>query len=48
MMVWYILFLQLLEAVDFPITLPIGDLSHIIKGKSEKQAQRAQRNENGD
>lgn len=40
MMVWYILLVQLLDAVDFPITPPLGDLSHIIKGKSEKAAQK--------
>lgn len=34
-MVWYLLAVQLLEAVDFPITLPVGDLSKIIKGKTE-------------
>lgn len=35
-MVWYLLAVQLLEAVDFPLTLPVGDLSKIIKGKSER------------
>jgi len=40
MMVWYLLLVQLLESVDFPITLPVGDLSGWIKGKSEKAAQR--------
>jgi uncharacterized protein len=35
-MVWYLLAIQLLEAVDFPITLPVGDLSKVIKGKSER------------
>jgi len=24
---WYLLFVQLLESVDFPLTLPVGDLS---------------------
>lgn len=43
MMIWYVLLVQLLEAVDFPITLPVGDLSNIIKGKSERKAQREKR-----
>ncbi|KAL6242948.1 hypothetical protein RBB50_010048 [Rhinocladiella similis] len=36
-MVWYVLAVQLLEAVDFPITLPVGDLSRYIKGKKERE-----------
>jgi hypothetical protein len=32
---WYIIAAQLLAAVDFPIQLPVGDLSTIIKGASE-------------
>ncbi|KAK7756676.1 hypothetical protein SLS62_001117 [Diatrype stigma] len=35
---WYLLFSILLTTVDFPIQLPVGDLSGIIKGKSEKEA----------
>lgn len=27
---------MILEAVDFPIALPVGDLSRFIKGRSEK------------
>lgn len=38
MMVWYLLFIQLLDAVDFPIELPVGDLSHRIRSKSERLA----------
>ena len=48
MMVWYLLLVQLLEAVDFPITLPVGDLSQIIKGKSERAAQEKKRKEESD
>jgi uncharacterized protein len=33
---WYLLFIQLLASVDFPLTLPVGDLSRFIKGASEK------------
>ena len=33
---WWIFLAILLAALDFPIALPVGDLSHIIKGASEK------------
>jgi succinate-acetate transporter protein len=32
---WYLLVVQLLHSVDFPLTLPVGDLSHLVKGASE-------------
>lgn len=35
---WYLFFVQCLASVDFPLNLPVGDLSHIIKGASEKKA----------
>jgi len=44
MMIWYVLLVQLLEAVDFPISLPVGDLSQVIKGKKEKALQKSQGN----
>ena len=47
-MVWYILLVQLLEAVDFPITLPVGDLSKVIKGKTEKLAQQTKKEKNSE
>ena len=34
MEIWYLLFAQMLESVDFPLSLPVGDLSSVIKGKS--------------
>lgn len=34
---WYLWFSMILESVDFPLTLPVGDLSKFIKGKSEKE-----------
>ena len=34
---WYLFFVQLLAAVDFPLNLPVGDLSGMIKGASERQ-----------
>ncbi|KAJ9643335.1 hypothetical protein H2204_002231 [Knufia peltigerae] len=33
---WYLFFVQLLASVDFPINLPVGDLSRFIKGASER------------
>jgi uncharacterized protein len=32
---WYLFLVLLLVAVDFPLNLPVGDLSHIIKGASQ-------------
>jgi succinate-acetate transporter protein len=34
---WYLFAVQLLASVDFPINLPVGDLSRFIKGASEKK-----------
>ena len=34
---WYIFFAIMLASVDFPFSLPIVDLSGMIKGASEKQ-----------
>lgn len=36
---WYLFFVQLLAAVDFPLNLPVGDLSHLVKGASERKKQ---------
>ena len=44
MMIWYLLAVQLLEAVDFPINLPVGDLSKRFKGKSERVVQKVTKN----
>jgi len=35
---WYIWYALILLAVDFPIRLPLGDLSMIIKGATENAA----------
>lgn len=35
--IWYLLAAQMLESVDFPLSLPVGDLSSVIKGKSLKR-----------
>ncbi|KAL4954124.1 GPR1/FUN34/yaaH family-domain-containing protein [Aspergillus filifer] len=39
--VWHIFFTQILEAVDFPISLPVGDLSSVIPGRSQKMRRAA-------
>ncbi|KAK5071074.1 hypothetical protein LTS08_000292 [Lithohypha guttulata] len=36
---WYLFFVQLLAAVDFPLNLPVGDLSRLVKGASERKTQ---------
>lgn len=33
---WYLLTAILLASVDFPVQLPVGDLSTMIKGHSQK------------
>jgi len=39
---WWILFVQMLAAVDFPFTLPVGDISGLIKGGSERRRAKEQ------
>ncbi|KAE8420030.1 GPR1/FUN34/yaaH family-domain-containing protein [Aspergillus pseudocaelatus] len=34
--IWHIFIAQILDAVDFPFSLPVGDLSTIVVGKSQK------------
>ena len=34
---WYLFFVQMLAAVDFPLSLPVGDLSRFVKGLSDRQ-----------
>lgn len=36
MPIWQIFIAQIFEAVDFPFSVPVGDLSTIIPGKSQK------------
>lgn len=38
--IWHIFIAQILDAVDFPIALPVGDLSTVILGKSQKARKR--------
>ncbi|KAH8702205.1 plasma membrane ammonium transporter [Talaromyces proteolyticus] len=34
--IWYIFIVQMLESIDFPIVLPVGDLSEVVKGRRQK------------
>ncbi|PGG95550.1 hypothetical protein AJ79_09992 [Helicocarpus griseus UAMH5409] len=36
LIVWYIMIAQILDSVDFPISLPVGDLSTVVPGRSER------------
>jgi len=40
---WWIFFAILLASLDFPFQLPVGDLSTVIKGRSEKMKEREAR-----
>jgi succinate-acetate transporter protein len=40
---WYLFAVQLLVAVDFPLDLPVVDLSHLIRGGTDKKQARQQR-----
>ncbi len=35
---WWIFLAQMLAAVDFPLQVPVGDISHLITGASTKMA----------
>lgn len=39
---WYLFLIQMLAAVDFPINLPVVDLSTVIKGASDRQKAKEQ------
>lgn len=41
LLAFYLLFTMLLESVDFPLTLPVGDLSTRFKGKRARMLDRA-------
>ncbi|PLN80613.1 plasma membrane ammonium transporter [Aspergillus taichungensis] len=40
MPIWHIFIAQLLESVDFPIAIPVGDLSTVVLGRSQKSKAR--------
>lgn len=40
---WYLWFSMILESVDFPIALPVGDLSKYVKGRTELQKAKTDR-----
>jgi len=35
---WWIFFAQMLASVDFPLQIPVGDISHLIKPLTERTA----------
>jgi succinate-acetate transporter protein len=39
---WWIFLAQMLASVDFPFQLPVGDISHVIKGGSDRVKKREQ------
>lgn len=39
---WYAMLGGLLESVDFPFTLPMGDLSHIVPGSKDRDVEKVQ------
>jgi succinate-acetate transporter protein len=40
---WYLLAAQLSASVDFPINLPVGDLSKIVKGATDRATPKAEK-----
>ncbi|KAJ5489388.1 hypothetical protein N7539_004278 [Penicillium diatomitis] len=38
--IWWIFMAQIFEAVDFPFSIPVGDLSTVILGRTQKQRKR--------
>ncbi|KAJ6036178.1 hypothetical protein N7540_000457 [Penicillium herquei] len=40
--IWHIFIAQMLEAVDFPFELPVGDLSTVILGRSQRKKREAE------
>ena len=44
---WYLFLIQLLIAVDFPVVLPVVDLSQLIKGGTERKKEKDRRKSEG-
>ena len=40
---WYLLTAIMLGIVDFPVQLPVGDLSGIVKGQSDRMRAKGRR-----
>lgn len=40
--IWYIFVAQMLESIDFPLVLPVGDLSELIQGRNQKAQKRTE------
>ncbi|KAJ5249076.1 hypothetical protein N7468_000527 [Penicillium chermesinum] len=43
--IWHIFIAQICEAVDFPFAIPVGDLSTIVIGRSQKARRKANRSD---
>lgn len=41
---WYILLAQMLAALDFPFSIPVGDISMLIKPASQRAARLKEKN----
>ena len=41
---WWIFAAIMLASLDFPLNLPVGDLSHYVKGASEKRKAKGEHN----
>lgn len=39
---WWIFFAQMLQSVDFPVVIPVGDISHIIPSLSTRAGSKTQ------
>lgn len=39
---WYVLLALMMVCIDYPIQVPVGDLSKIVKGRSERQKEKSQ------
>ncbi|KAJ5113638.1 GPR1/FUN34/yaaH family-domain-containing protein [Penicillium angulare] len=46
--IWYIFVAQMLESIDFPFALPVGDLSEVVLGRNQKQRRALEKIDNTD
>jgi hypothetical protein len=44
MLGWYVFLSEMFAIIDFPFQLPVGDLSTIVKGASERAAAKNKQN----
>jgi hypothetical protein len=43
--IWYIFVAQMLESIDFPLVLPVGDLSEVVQRRNQKARKRVENEE---